>query len=220
MPPRQFPQVPSLVHHHGPTFHPIDPHSLQNPSDTRTGRSRWVTNDGRRRSRSNSTPPDIRNHYPPQQPGFAPVNSGGPRGWGQDLVRGWSTGNVELEVQGQALVQVGGQPATQFMANLSPRRQRSSDAFPPAPSPGRRSMDSPVIPGLTTNGPLVPNLLRKNSYRRPRILFYHKHQPHYGFTNFSDHPVVYAGKKYPTSEHLFQSFKVGRSRQKKFTMIV
>jgi hypothetical protein len=41
-----------------------------------------------------------------------------------------------------------------------------------------------------------------------RILFYHKHNPHYGFTNFSSHPVIYNGKRYPTSEHLFQSFKV------------
>ncbi|KAF9002456.1 hypothetical protein BDQ17DRAFT_1168524, partial [Cyathus striatus] len=40
-----------------------------------------------------------------------------------------------------------------------------------------------------------------------RILFYHKHEPHYGFTNFSSHPVYYKNKKYPTSEHLFQSFK-------------
>lgn len=46
---------------------------------------------------------------------------------------------------------------------------------------------------------------------RPRILFYDKHDPHYGFTNFSAHPVVYKGKKYPTSEHLFQSFKVSMS---------
>jgi hypothetical protein len=43
---------------------------------------------------------------------------------------------------------------------------------------------------------------------RSKILFYHKHDPYYGFTNFSNHPVVYQGKKYPTSEHLFQSFKV------------
>ncbi|KAF9037694.1 hypothetical protein BJ165DRAFT_1353187 [Panaeolus papilionaceus] len=43
--------------------------------------------------------------------------------------------------------------------------------------------------------------------QRPRILFYHKHDPHYGFTNFSAHPVTYNGRKYPTSEHLFQSFK-------------
>ncbi|KAF8067882.1 hypothetical protein FPV67DRAFT_1494080 [Lyophyllum atratum] len=39
------------------------------------------------------------------------------------------------------------------------------------------------------------------------VLFYDKHAPHYGFTNFSQHPVVFEGKKYPTSEHLFQSFK-------------
>lgn len=41
-----------------------------------------------------------------------------------------------------------------------------------------------------------------------RILFYDKDRPYYGFTNFSAHPVVYEGRTYPTSEHLFQSFKV------------
>ncbi|KAG6819641.1 hypothetical protein H0H93_009946 [Arthromyces matolae] len=47
-----------------------------------------------------------------------------------------------------------------------------------------------------------------SSLQQPsRILFYHSHEPYYGFTNFSAHPVVYKGKKYPTSEHLFQSFK-------------
>ena len=49
----------------------------------------------------------------------------------------------------------------------------------------------------------------KTSSSRNRVLFYHKHDPHYGFTNFSAHPVIYNGKRYPTSEHLFQSFKVG-----------
>ncbi|KAL1675880.1 hypothetical protein EV122DRAFT_267808, partial [Schizophyllum commune] len=39
------------------------------------------------------------------------------------------------------------------------------------------------------------------------ILFYHKHDPYYGFTNFSDHPVIFEGKTYPTSEHLFQASK-------------
>ena len=48
----------------------------------------------------------------------------------------------------------------------------------------------------------------KTSPSRPRILFYHKHNPYYGFTNFSPHSVTYNGKRYPTSEHLFQSFKV------------
>ncbi|KAE9400898.1 DUF1768-domain-containing protein [Gymnopus androsaceus JB14] len=42
---------------------------------------------------------------------------------------------------------------------------------------------------------------------RHQILFYHKAKPYYGFTNFSAHPVIYNGKRYPTSEHLFQSFK-------------
>ncbi|KAJ7045047.1 DUF1768-domain-containing protein [Mycena alexandri] len=42
---------------------------------------------------------------------------------------------------------------------------------------------------------------------RQRILFYHRTDPYYSFTNFSPHPVQYAGKVYPTSEHLFQAFK-------------
>ncbi|KAG0708143.1 DUF1768-domain-containing protein [Suillus ampliporus] len=43
--------------------------------------------------------------------------------------------------------------------------------------------------------------------RRERILFYEKNEPFYEFTNFSPHDVVYGGKRYSTSEHLFQSFK-------------
>ncbi|KAF8869895.1 hypothetical protein CPB85DRAFT_1356184 [Mucidula mucida] len=42
---------------------------------------------------------------------------------------------------------------------------------------------------------------------RPVILFYNKNQSHYSFTNFAEYPVVYNGERYPTSEHLFQSFK-------------
>ncbi|KAH7880323.1 uncharacterized protein C8R40DRAFT_1033043 [Lentinula edodes] len=56
---------------------------------------------------------------------------------------------------------------------------------------------------------------------RPRILFYTDcsrddydyesqvklDQPHFGFTNFSRHGVVFEGKRYPTGEHLFQAFK-------------
>ena len=47
-----------------------------------------------------------------------------------------------------------------------------------------------------------------DSSAQTTILFYHKDHPYYEFTNFSPHPVIYKGKKYPTSEHLFQSFKV------------
>ncbi|KAJ8088531.1 hypothetical protein PM082_022604 [Marasmius tenuissimus] len=46
-----------------------------------------------------------------------------------------------------------------------------------------------------------------SSTGRPVIYFYHKQDPYYGFTNFSPHPVAYNGELYPTSEHLFQSFK-------------
>lgn len=58
---------------------------------------------------------------------------------------------------------------------------------------------------------IAPTLSRrysKSSSKRRPILFYHKHDPHYGFTNFSNHAVKYCGKVYPTSEHLFQSLKV------------
>ncbi|KAF8630184.1 hypothetical protein AX15_003063 [Amanita polypyramis BW_CC] len=64
------------------------------------------------------------------------------------------------------------------------------------------------IPSTHTPSPFSPiRLSSQRSTERQRVLFYHKHDPYYGFTNFSPHPVVYKGNKYPTSEHLFQSFK-------------
>ncbi|KAF5383215.1 hypothetical protein D9615_004957 [Tricholomella constricta] len=64
---------------------------------------------------------------------------------------------------------------------------------------------------------LAPVELRHYSRSAPtspvnRILFYDKNARYYGFTNFSYHPVTYRGNTYPTSEHLFQSFKVCVSR--------
>jgi len=66
---------------------------------------------------------------------------------------------------------------------------------------GGGSSSTPTTPTSTIRGglPRTPT--------RHRILFYHRQDPHYGFTNFSPHPVVFNGKRYPTSEHLFQSFK-------------
>ncbi|KAF8546463.1 DUF1768-domain-containing protein [Imleria badia] len=46
-----------------------------------------------------------------------------------------------------------------------------------------------------------------HAHARPKVLFYDKHKPYYEFTNFSPHEVVYEGRRYPTSEHLFQAFK-------------
>jgi hypothetical protein len=72
-----------------------------------------------------------------------------------------------------------------------------------------RSRRSEFTPGPTSGTHTdSPRRSSPRTIARPRILFYHKHDPHYGFTNFSEHPVVYKGKRYPTSEHLFQSFKV------------
>ena len=42
----------------------------------------------------------------------------------------------------------------------------------------------------------------------PKSLFYNKGEPHYWFTDFSSHSVVYEEKRYPTSEHLSRSFKI------------
>ena len=81
-------------------------------------------------------------------------------------------------------------------------------------SASRRSVYRGRLPGIKS-APLhlSTNIAMQGSNSKPssartRILFYHKNDPYYGFTNFSPHPVIYKGKKYPTSEHLFQSFKV------------
>ncbi|CAG7849686.1 SubName: Full=Uncharacterized protein {ECO:0000313/EMBL:CCA74095.1} [Serendipita indica DSM 11827] len=43
--------------------------------------------------------------------------------------------------------------------------------------------------------------------KKTKILFYDKDKPFYGFTNFSPHSVVFEGRTYPTSEHVFQAYK-------------
>ena len=87
--------------------------------------------------------------------------------------------------------------------------QKSKDAPSSSPFTLRKSPGSSKIGSSST--PTTPTVTIRGSPRTPtrhRILFYHRHDPHYGFTNFSPHPVVFNGKRYPTSEHLFQSFKV------------
>ena len=72
----------------------------------------------------------------------------------------------------------------------------------------RRNSFDPWGPSLTPGGPNIPGPALPWWHGTNKILFYNKHEPYYGFTNFSNHPVMYERKKYPTSEHLFQSFKV------------
>jgi len=67
------------------------------------------------------------------------------------------------------------------------------------------------MPRTLTKEP--PPTATKTSRGRPTqpqqyvIKFYEKEKPYYELTNFAPFEVEYEGKKYPTSEHLFQAFK-------------
>jgi diaminohydroxyphosphoribosylaminopyrimidine deaminase/5-amino-6-(5-phosphoribosylamino)uracil reductase len=86
--------------------------------------------------------------------------------------------------------------AREMTPRLTPNRLlRPGNKSPPL----QVTRSAGTLPGSPRRSPVQP---------RRKILFYHKNDPYYGFTNFSAHPVIYRGKRYPTSEHLFQSFKV------------
>ncbi|KAK0205005.1 hypothetical protein DFS33DRAFT_1324655 [Desarmillaria ectypa] len=107
-------------------------------------------------------------------------------------------------------------PALQITTTPSP--SRNPQAYIPA---GQRPVS--YTPGCSTQGKTnsspqnTRHSVPANSFRQSRfgitspttnrILFYDKDKPFYFFTNFSAHSVVYNGERYPTSEHLFQSFK-------------
>lgn len=196
--------------------------------ETRESRPGYLINGNRKRSRSSSTPPDrtpIRDNTMQQRQSLFPVGANRSRTFAQNQGPERITGiGLSLQIQSQGPILVNGLPTTQFTTNSDPRPRRNSVSHTPGPTPRRMSIsspvDRPVIPGVTTNVAHVPNRLRRESYRRPKILFYHKHEPYYGFTNFSDHPVEYQGKRYPTSEHLFQSLKVFEILYKAFALII
>jgi hypothetical protein len=201
--------------------HPSDSQSPQSATDpdprrdTRVGRPSVSTSDPKKRSRSSSNPPDSGHHDRNSRPrtSFSPVSASSSREWGQNSIRG-STTEVNIQVQSQGQILVDGRPVIQSPAKHSPRSRRNSDVQLPMLKSARMStsslVDSPVIPGVTTGS---ARRLRRDSHRRPKIKFYHRHEPHYGFTNFSPHTVVYERREYPTSEHLFQSLKVRRTRR-------
>jgi ribA/ribD-fused uncharacterized protein len=85
------------------------------------------------------------------------------------------------------------QPNQRYFGMGSPRR-----VPPPAPQYQGGQYAAPAGP---------PPAYGRNNPKPKEILFYHRHQPHFGFTNFSPDPVQYKGKMYPTSEHLFQAMK-------------
>lgn len=55
----------------------------------------------------------------------------------------------------------------------------------------------------SASGPLLVS-----SRPRKEIKFYKKGESYYEFTNFARYDVIHKGKRYPTSEHLFQALKV------------
>jgi len=113
-------------------------------------------------------------------------------------------------------------PASRSTVSLVPVK-RVAPPVEDSPRQARRRVQSfsnqkqPVMSKANSSWPQisaarhVEQQLSRSPIKR-RILFYHKHQPYYGFTNFSSHPVKYKGKQYPTSEHLFQSFKFQEHR--------
>lgn len=84
---------------------------------------------------------------------------------------------------------------------------RTPSNSPTTPTHIQRSSSNQPAPSLSRR--LSKSSQHSPTKSRPRpILFYHRHEPHYGFTNFSNHGVKFEGRVYPTSEHLFQSLKV------------
>ena len=184
--------------------------------DIGPGRHMDAGGGGRSRNRSSSTPPEFNriHHHPPQNGQTRLFSASAEASWeyGEHWAHtSWTPGHtqtVQLQVNSRMAMVVQGQPGDGD--HHRGRARHSSDAkrlsfVPPTPS---SPTEPPVIPRFTTpEGMGFWNLFGRSS-RDPPIRFYKKHEPYYEFTNFSPHPVVYQGKRYPTSEHLFQALKV------------
>jgi hypothetical protein len=179
-------------------------------------------------SRSGSSSPDTRNHDHRTRDGdtiFSPVSADASWEYGEKRVNTvWGFGRDKVQISDipvSSKEDLNGGLLLQDNARGRSRRRDATYSSPappaPHPEPGFRPSlipKSPVSPEPPTGKPLeatAGKVLRKPQpwNRRPKILFCNKDEPYYGFVNSSPHPVDYRGKKYPTTEHLFQSFKVG-----------
>lgn len=121
----------------------------------------------------------------------------------------WSAGPASPVVRGApSPVQRSPSTAARNQSQTNLQLHRSVSNSPSTPTNRQRTSST-----LSTHtAPTISRRYSRSSQHLPTrqrpILFYHKHEPHYGFTNFSNHGVKYAEKVYPTSEHLFQSLKV------------
>ncbi|KAI9570621.1 DUF1768-domain-containing protein [Boletus coccyginus] len=78
---------------------------------------------------------------------------------------------------------------------------------PPSPSTSNDGTEADYPPLTAPVAPIGASIAPFRSSKTPPVLFYDKDDPFYEFTNFSSHDVIYKGKRYPTSEHLFQALK-------------
>jgi hypothetical protein len=125
----------------------------------------------------------------------------------------WSAGSAPPIIVQRAPSNLQRSPSTtgrsQSQTHLPLHRTPSNSPVSPANIQRTPSNLSPHV------SPVISRRFSKSSPAQGRsraILFYHKHEPHYGFTNFSNHAVKYENRVYPTSEHLFQSLKVCATR--------
>jgi hypothetical protein len=79
---------------------------------------------------------------------------------------------------------------------------------PSSGATGADDADADYPPLTAPVAPIGASIAPFKASKTPPVLFYEKNAPFYEFTNFSPHDIMYKGKRYPTSEHLFQSFKV------------
>ena len=98
-------------------------------------------------------------------------------------------------------------PPTTLDATFSDPSSVSQPHVSSGSSSAQQNQNNVLGANLSPLGFHQPNQFPECPSGRKQQKFYDKDTPLYGFTNFSDHTVVYSGKTYPTSEHLFQAFK-------------
>lgn len=105
---------------------------------------------------------------------------------------------------------------------IRPMRSLSSSPFlsPKQSNVATQPSSNRSSPMLTANKLTKPHSPLFRGFPRGKIYFYNREDPYYGFTNFSSHSVQFKGKVYPTSEHLFQSFKVSEYTEASDLLII
>ncbi|GJE95776.1 NADAR family protein [Phanerochaete sordida] len=76
----------------------------------------------------------------------------------------------------------------------------------------KKKVDDEERHSVDSSTELLARAMPERKASRPQLdestlFFYEKDQPFYEFTNFAAYPVMFEGKEYPTSEHLFQAQK-------------